>query len=236
MSSRVEVGLEQEVAARQVFPEDSLRPEEVERDLEARPGQRGDRLQLVQPRGRLGEPLEGVVGVDQVLGRGVTARLEEPVQLQVFLAEHQGAPRGVAVAAGPAELLVEGLDGAREVGVDHEADVGLVDPQAERVRRHHDRDLAAHEPVLVGGAIGRPHAAMVTGDAEALGGQAGLELVQRLDRRDVDDAAPLGLPAARRSRPGSAAPRRQSRPRPGGGWGGRTRCARPRRRGCGAAS
>ena len=78
---------------------------------------------------------------------------------------------GVAVAAGPAEFLVKGLDRARQVVVDHEADVGLVDPQAEGVGRHHDRDLAAHEAVLVGGAVGGPHPAVVAGDAQALGGK-----------------------------------------------------------------
>ena len=67
-----------------------------------------------------------------------------------------------------------------QVGVDHEADVGLVDPQAERVRRHHDRHLAAHESVLVGGPVGGPHPAVVDGDAEALGGQAGSQLAQAL--------------------------------------------------------
>ena len=49
---------------------------------------------------------------------------------------------GFAVAAGAADLLVVGLDRARDVGVHHEADVRLVDAHAEGVGGHHDRDAA----------------------------------------------------------------------------------------------
>ena len=116
------------------------------------------------------------------------------MQLLVVLAIDQRAPCRLTVPAGAAELLIERLDRAREVGMNHEADVGLVDPQSEGIGRHHDRDLSAHEPVLAGGPIGGLHPAMVGGHLEASGAQARGQVVECPDRRHVDDSAALGPP------------------------------------------
>ena len=83
----------------------------------------------------------------------------------------QHAVRRLAVAAGAAGLLVVGLERAREVVVDDEAQVGLVDAEAEGVGRDHQlgaAGLAAHERVLHARALGRGQPAVIDADVDAL--------------------------------------------------------------------
>ena len=84
----------------------------------------------------------------QHLGRRIRRIDQELLQLDVGVVEQQDAARGLAVAAAAAGLLVIRLGTARDVGVDHQADVGLVDAHPERVGRDDRVELAGHEHVL----------------------------------------------------------------------------------------
>ena len=64
------------------------------------------------------------------------------------MVEQQHAARRLAVAPAAPGLLVVRLGAARDVGVDDEPDVALVDAHAERVRRDDHVELAGHEHVL----------------------------------------------------------------------------------------
>ncbi len=86
----------------------------------------------------LGEGLghEVFVGEDggdagEIGGGWVVALEEELVHLAVGVGVEQDGAGGEAVAAGAADLLVEGFDRGGESGVDDGADVGLVDAHAE---------------------------------------------------------------------------------------------------------
>src|SRR5690242_3306815 len=86
------------------------------------------------------------------------------LDLEVALVEEEDALRAVAVAAGAAGLLEIALQGRGSMIVDDVADVGLVDAEPERARRHHDDALALlHEPRLVLGAVLIGHLAVVAG-------------------------------------------------------------------------
>ena len=68
--------------------------------------------------------------------------------LDVLLIEQQHAAGGLAVPAGAPGLLQVVLQRARDVGVDHDPDVGLVHPHAEGVRRRDHRQIALDEALL----------------------------------------------------------------------------------------
>ncbi len=67
---------------------------------------------------------------------------EELVDETVTVAVQQHAVGGAAVPASAPRLLVIRLQRARHLEVNHAANVGLVDPHAERVRRDHDPKLS----------------------------------------------------------------------------------------------
>ena len=69
--------------------------------------------------------------------------------------------RQLAVAPGPAGLLIVGFQAAGHVVVHDEPHVGLVDAHAEGQRRHDNLGLAGHERVLRRGAILRRQAGVV---------------------------------------------------------------------------
>ena len=79
----------------------------------------------------------------RLLGRRVAAAEEEALDALVLGLVEQHAVGGDAVAAGAAGLLVVALERAGEVVVDDEAEVLLVDAEAERVGRDHQARLAA---------------------------------------------------------------------------------------------
>ena len=82
----------------------------------------------------------------------------------------------MAVAAGAADLLVVGLDGAGQRGVDDGADVGLVDAHAEGDGRDDHLELAGEEVAL--------HALARAGvEAGVVGGGAAAEGARRVLRR-----------------------------------------------------
>jgi hypothetical protein len=102
-------------------------------------------------------------------GWGVVALEEEVVHLAVGEGVQEDGAGGEAVAAGSADLLVVGLDGAGEGDVDDGADVGLVDAHAEGDGGDDDLELAGEEVALdalagggveagvVGGGVGSEH-------------------------------------------------------------------------------
>ena len=78
--------------------------------------------------------------------RRIAAAEEEALDALVLGLVEQDAVGGLAVAAGAPGLLVVALERAGEVVVDDEADVLLVDAEAERVGRDHQARLAVlHE-------------------------------------------------------------------------------------------
>ncbi len=76
------------------------------------------------------------------------ARAQHELALGVLAAEEQHAAGGLAIPPGPAGLLHVVLQRTRNVGVDHQPDVRLVDPHAEGVGRGDDPEPAVAETLL----------------------------------------------------------------------------------------
>jgi hypothetical protein len=94
-----------------------------------------------------GEQLAGLAHLHRLdlFGHGAAV---EPLQGpgDVGRAVEGHALGGFAVASGPADLLPVGLQRTGRIGVDDEADVGLVDPHAEGDGRDHDGPVLGEEP------------------------------------------------------------------------------------------
>ena len=99
------------------------------------------------------------------------------------------AVAGQAVATRAPHLLIPGLDVLREIAVDDEAHVRLVDPHPERDGRHHHVHLVAPERLLIARALLVRQAGVVGHRAHAVGAQIGGRLVHRAAREAVDDPA-----------------------------------------------
>ena len=95
--------------------------------------------------------------------------------------------RRLAVAAGAADLLRVALEALRQVVVVDVADVGLVDPHAERDRRDDDVRGRARPPLLHLDAVLGVHAGVVGARGEAGLGEQGGDTLRRALQRDVDD-------------------------------------------------
>ena len=96
---------------------------------------------------------------------------------------------GEPVAAGASGLLRVGLDRARQIVVHDEADVRLVDAQAERVGRDDGADRLVHEQVVDRRAVFFVQLRVVDGRGDAeLPRQIRLHLERVLDRGGIDDA------------------------------------------------
>ena len=78
---------------------------------------------------------------------------------------------GKPVASGPPGFLVIALDVLRQVVVDDEADVRLVDPHPEGDRRAHHPDVVAQEHLLVLRALVRFQAGVIRLRRDAVGVQ-----------------------------------------------------------------
>ncbi len=99
-------------------------------------------------------------------GGGVVALEEEVVHLAVGEGVEEDGAGGQAVAAGAADLLVVGLDGGGEGGVDDGADVGLVDAHAEGDGGDDDFEFAGEEGGLDAVAGAGVEAGVVGGGAD----------------------------------------------------------------------
>ena len=84
----------------------------------------------------------------------ILAGQEVVLDARVALAVEQQAERFLAVAAGPAGFLRVRFDAARQIVVDDEADVRLVDAEAERIGGDDDPDFFAHEAIVDAIAVG----------------------------------------------------------------------------------
>ncbi len=105
----------------------------------------------------------------------------------IAVAVQQHAFRRLAVAARPARLLVVRLKRPGHLEVDDAAHVGLVDPHAERVGRHHDRHATSGPRLLHPRALRRLHPAVIGSGfhprrAQIFGGR-----LHHLARGGVDD-------------------------------------------------
>src|SRR5699024_2192864 len=106
--------------------------------------------------------------------------------------DHPGVG-GQSVASGATGLLVVALDGARQVEVGDEADIGFVDAHAEGDRGDYDDTVLAEEPGLVLRAdLGRQHSVIGQG-GDAAGGERLGELVGTPSGEAVDDARVPGV-------------------------------------------
>ena len=66
-----------------------------------------------------------------------------------------------AVATGPADFLVIGLDGFRQIGMGDPPDIRLVDTHAKGNGGHHHKTIICLKPAFDLAAVGRVHAAMI---------------------------------------------------------------------------
>nr|GEU28580.1 hypothetical protein [Tanacetum cinerariifolium] len=129
-----------------------------------------------------------VVHGAQFLRLRIVLDQEELLQALVGVVVQQRAFGVLAVAARAARLLVVRLEVGRNLQVDHEARVGLVDAHAEGIGGHHHAALAAHEQVLVLAAFGRAQLAVVQRHALPRLVQLRMQFFRRLDGGRVHDA------------------------------------------------
>src|SRR2546428_6835993 len=111
------------------------------------------------------------------------------LDLEVALVEEEDAARAVAVAPRASGLLQVPLERGRRLVMDDEADVRLVDAEAEGAGRHHDDPLALlHEARLVLGALLVGHLAMVAGARDLDQAEPEPHVLDHLGGRAIDDA------------------------------------------------
>src|ERR1035437_10338889 len=73
---------------------------------------------------------------------------EEVVSMPVAIRMHQGCAARISISSGSAYLLVVPLKTARQRGVNHGANIRLVDTHPEGSRCNHDIQLSCHELFL----------------------------------------------------------------------------------------
>ena len=94
-----------------------------------------------------------------------------------------------AVAAGAADLLIIAFDVGGEIGVEHEADIRLVDAHAEGDGGNHDNAVLLQEGVLVARAGGLLHAGVIGERLDAVLTQVFGQFVGLAPRGAIDNAA-----------------------------------------------
>ncbi len=109
-------------------------------------------------------------------------------RLHVCAAEEQQTVGAQAVAPRPADLLVVALQVGRQVVVQDEAHVRLVDPHPERDRGDDDGDLVAGEKLLVARARRLVHPRVIGQHGPALRRQLCGQPIHAVPRAAVDDA------------------------------------------------
>jgi hypothetical protein len=129
------------------------------------------------------------VNSQRVLFARVAAREEELLHRLVGAQEQQRAHGRLAIAPGASRFLVVRLGIWRQLVVQHETDVGLVDSQPERIRGHHDAQFAGHEALLHRGTFGGSELAVIQARGFARRCEGIVHLVRGAHRGRVDDAA-----------------------------------------------
>ena len=118
----------------------------------------------------------------------VLPRLDErPHPGHVLPSEEQQRLRRQPIAPRAADLLVVALEMLRQVPVDHEPDVGLVDAHPEGDRGRHDLDLVENERFLDPLPLLRRQPGVVGVRGDAALPQVGGHLLRALARGAVDD-------------------------------------------------
>ena len=121
---------------------------------------------------------------------GVRFLIDETLELdRVGGIEEQQALARQPVAAGAPGLLIIALDVLRQIVVQDEAHVGLVDAHAEGDRRADDAHLIAQETLLLRRAVLGGHAGVITAGRDPVRLQVRGEGVGRLAAQTVDDPA-----------------------------------------------
>ena len=117
---------------------------DVELQLPAHPRVVGDAV----------EDMDLVVDVLDIIQRREGDALDLGEALPVAVVPQEDGVGGLAVAPGAARFLEIGLGAVRQVHMDHEPDVGLVDAHAEGVGAHHHADPVRLPVLLPEGAGG----------------------------------------------------------------------------------
>ena len=128
-------------------------------------------------------------GFLQVLDGRIVAIEEEVVRALVGIGVHQVGPAGSAIAARAANFLIEALESGRQTGVDHGADVGLVDAHAECDRSDDGLQFACLEGLLHTVARLSVEAGMVRGGWKR-GGQLRCQTFGLFPRSSVHNGRP----------------------------------------------
>ena len=134
------------------------------------------------------EGLQGVVGVENQFDRRISALDEKFLHARVGVVEQQLANGGLAVAPGAAGLLIIGFHAAGNFEVHDKADIGAIDPHAERVGRNRDVAFPADKTVLRGLALRVVQPAVVGDALDAPRGEFGRDRLHALARRAVHDS------------------------------------------------
>ena len=134
---------------------------------------------------------DGVVDGLELVGARIATGEEEGLDALVFQTVEEDGVGWEAVASGASSFLVVGFEGVGELEVVDEADVGLVDAEAEGLGGDHDLVVSAHELGLDALPLAGGHAAVVMADGEAVLGEEVEELVRGADGGGVDDAGSL---------------------------------------------
>ena len=100
-------------------------------------------------------------------GAWVAALDEKLLGGRVCEVEEKFADGRISIPSGSPGFLVISLDAAGDLKVDHEADIGSIDPHPERVGCHHDVRRSAEKLVLRCFAGAVIHAPVVGGHREA---------------------------------------------------------------------
>ena len=129
------------------------------------------------------------VDVGDIFPRRVLAGEKELLHCPVALQEQQAAIGRLAVAPGPARLLVVGVEARRDLIVEDEAGVCLVDAEAEGIGGDDDPRVAAHEGILLCSALRSAELAVVQAGGDLAGDEGGMHGFGCLHCRRVDDAA-----------------------------------------------
>ena len=124
---------------------------------------------------------------------GVGLLVNEPHLLDTVAgAEQQQAFAGQAIAARATGFLIVALDVLRQIVMNYEADVRLVDAHAKRDGRTHHARFVAEKGFLIGRTFAACQARVIGQRLHTVGGEFGRQALRRLARLGVNDPAFAG--------------------------------------------